>query len=103
MTLLTTHASEIKRKNEVIGGLEATLLASQNDNTVLRAKNVDLTKQRDAALRAVASGEMKIDRYEGSLREQLKLSIRLTRKRIGNSAKAVKNFASSKFKKLKGS
>ena len=103
MTLLTTHASEIKRKNEVIGGLEASLLASQNDNTVLRAKNVDLTKQRDAALRAVASGEMKIDRYEGSLREQLKLSIRLMRKRIGNSAKTVKKVASSPFKKLKGS
>ena len=102
MSLLTTHASEIKRKSEVIGGLEATLLASQNDKTVLRAKNVDLTKQRDAALRAVSSGEMKIDRYEGSLREQLKLSIRLTRKRSGNSAKAVKSFASSQFKKLKG-
>ena len=84
--------------------------------------NADLTKQRDAALAAVddleakasdqkltisslerdvASKEKKISRYEGSLREQLKLSIRLTKKRIANGAKTTKKTVSSLAKKLK--
>jgi len=116
--LMEKHSVEIDGKNEVISGLEAALSGTQNENTMLRAMNGDLTKQRDAALaavsglegtisnqkqtissleRVVAAREKKIDRYEGSLREQLKLSIRLTKKRIGNGAKTV----SSKVKKLK--
>ena len=108
--LMEKHAAEIEQKNEIINSLESALSASQNENTVLRTMNADVTKQRDAALstirdleaktsdqkltmsslqRDVASKEKKINRYEGSLREQLKLSIRLTKKRFLNGAKAV--------------
>ena len=110
------HRIEIEQKNEVILSLEAALSTSQNENTVLRTMNADLTKQRDAALAAVndlesttsnqkltisslerdvASKEKKINRYEGSLREQLKLSIRLTKKRIANGAKTTQKAVSS--------
>lgn len=120
--LVEKHKIDIEQKTEIIVSLEAALSTSQNENTVLRTMNADLTKQRDAALasvddleakasdqkltissleRDVASKEKKINRYEGSLREQLKLSIRLTKKRILNGAKASKKAVSSRVRKLK--
>lgn len=120
--LVEKHKIDIEQKTEIIVSLEAALSTSQNENTVLRTMNADLTKQRDAALAAVddleakasdqkltisslerdvASKEKKINRYEGSLREQLKLSIRLTKKRILNGAKASKKAVSSRVRKLK--
>ena len=118
--LVEKHRIEIAQKTEAIVSLEAALSTSQNENTVLRTMNADLTKQRDAALAAVddlegttsnqkliisslerdvASKDKKINRYEGSLREQLKLSIRLTKKRIANGAKATKKAVSFWVKK----
>lgn len=118
--LVEKHRIEIAQKTEAIVSLEAALSTSQKENTVLRTMNADLTRQRDAALAAVddlkgmtsnqkliisslerdvASKDKKIDRYEGSLREQLKLSIRLTKKRIANGAKATKKAVSFWVKK----